>query len=311
MVRLTNQLYYSVFGRSYMYRNNILIGRSGVLYERGYVGAHCTADREPDTARLSALAARIADLRAKLLARNVTVVFLVTPSKAAVLPEFLPGGACPAAADLDTARHALTTLLRDRDIPVVDGHELAVLAKARDPLPPFPPGGTHWSRLVGGRAAAALVAALDRASGQDFGDATVGDPSWTAPATGSDADLANLLNLFRPPIDYPTGLARLDCRQTDLGQHRGLIAIGGSFVGQVLDALAVCGLFGRMDYYFYYTDLHLAWPGGISPVERERIDWRKEFAGAGVVLLELNERAIGGNHAHLDRFLDDALGALQ
>ncbi len=43
-VQLSNQLYYDLFGRSYMYDEQILVGRGGSLFEVTYVDAWCRAD---------------------------------------------------------------------------------------------------------------------------------------------------------------------------------------------------------------------------------------------------------------------------
>jgi hypothetical protein len=309
VVQLTNQLYYAAFRRSYMYGGNLVVGRRDVLYEWGYIAPYCSTDDWSQAVRLGDLAARIAKLRAKLAAQNVALVFLLTPSKATVLAEFLPAGICRAPIDPDRPRGLLTALLRQNGVPFIDGHDLAMRAKSADPLPPFPRGGTHWSRLVGARAAELLMRELRRISGGDLGDLSLGDVAWTAPPEGSDADLAHLLNLFVAPVGYPTGVAKIDCRRTALGARGGMIAVGGSFLGQVLDPIVRCGLFRRIDYYFYYTDFRESWPGGRSPVDRATLDWRKELRDASAVVLEVNESAIGSSPSHLDAFLDDALNA--
>jgi hypothetical protein len=259
------------------------------------------------------VAPRIAKLRElgdRLAAQRSVLVVLVTPSKAVTMAKFLPTGVCdrPAAPEWRSTR--FTALLRETGILVVDGPALVRAMKARDPLPPFARGSTHWSLLVGKRVASIMMDELGRSSRVDWGGLTLRDPEWTASPIGSDADLATLLNLWRPPLDYPTGTAELVCRSTEAGRRAALIAVGGSFAVTVIEHLAACGLFDHLELYFYYTASRLRWPGDRERVDRAGLRWQDLLDGPHVVLVEQNESLLGGA-PHLDLFLDDALAALR
>jgi hypothetical protein len=309
-VRMTNQIYYSAFGRSYMDRSDIIVGRDQYLYGRNYLYWYCEADRFPMTEHVTPFIVKLRELQYRLARRDRLLLFLLTPSKAVTMPEFLPARLCARPTAPDRAHKLLVALLRQAGIPVIDGPDLVLAMKAHDPLPPFPRGSVHWSRLAGSRVAAVFMDEILRLSGADLGSIAQRDPQWNHPPIGSDSDLADLLNLFWPPLDYPTGEAESICRSTASGQSTTLIAVGGSFLTAVIEPLVACNLFKRVDMYFYYTLGHTRWPGGSEPVDRVTLKWREMLDQANVIMVEVNESMIG-YVPHLDQFLDDAIAALR
>jgi len=311
IVRLTNQLYYSAFGRSYMLGGAIVVGREEYLYEVTYLRAYCRSTHGAGADTFASFIGKVRELQSLLARRGRPLWFMVTPSKPVIMPEFLPAGLCDRPAAPDRLRKLFVALLQDAGIPVIDGSDMALAMKARDPLPPFPRGSVHWSRLAGGRAAGALMDEITALSGVDLGGLTLRNPRWTAAPVGTDADLAAILNLLRPPLDYPTGEAESICRPTVRGQSASLIAVGGSFLITALDPIGACRLFKQMDLYFYYTLGRIRWPGGREPVDRATLRWREMLEQAAVTVIEINESVIGPDVPHLEQFLDDALAALR
>jgi hypothetical protein len=311
VIPLTNQILYAVFAKSYMNDRSLVVGRQGELYEASYLAAYCASSEIGDAAALAASAARAGELNDRLTTAGAVFLVLITPSKAAVLPEHLPAGACRPAGDPAARRHRFVSDLREAGVPVIDGHALVQAMKVKDPLPPFPRGGTHWSRVVGVRVAEVVLAEVRRRGRRDVGGVTVHNLRWDARPEKSDRDLADLLTLFAPPLDYRVAAARTVCRPTPGGQARALVTIGGSFLYQILDPLTDCGLFRRVEHYFYYDELYQRWPGPVTtrpdPATRR---WREKLAETDVVILELAEHRIG-RAPHFDRFLTDALAALR
>jgi len=310
IVRLVNQVYYSAFGRSHANEDKIVVGRDGWLYEVPYLRSYCGPATPPEL--LAPLVRRIAALAAALAHHAIPMVLVVTPSKAVVMPEFLPPDLCDPPQDKAATATTFVALAREAGLAVVDGTAMTRAAKAADPLPPFPPGGTHWSNLMGERAAGALVDAANRAAGKDFGAAEIGEPRWDAPPAKYDADLANLLNLFRAPVDYPTAAADFACRTTDAGRGTDVTAVGGSFLHMVLQPLSDCGMFRSIEIYFYYTRFRTSYADWkLDPITREAIDWRSKFRAGRLILLEINEARIDPRLPWINEFLDDALAALE
>jgi acetyltransferase AlgX (SGNH hydrolase-like protein) len=306
-IPLTNQLYYVLFAKSHMYDRTIVIGRDRELYERSYVAAYCHADEARAMPALASLADDLGVLHEGLARDGKVLLILVTPSKAAVLPGLLPSAACRPPLDPDATRHRFVSLLRDRGVPVIDGHAVVMAMRAEDPLPPFPRGGTHWSRLVGVRVAGIVMREVDRLGGADLGGVDARNVRWDARPEKSDRDLADLLKLLVSPDDYRVAAWDAACRTTPLGRSRNLVSIGGSFLFQVLDPIIDCGLFRQVENYFYYDTLYQRWPGGHSKrPDRAKIDWRSKLAATDVLILEIGEHLIG--HApHVEHFVSDVL----
>jgi len=313
IVRLTNEVYYRLFAKSYMYNRTIVVGREGHLYELGYLKAYCRSADRLGRGGSASLLAKLSEVLPMLERSDRWLLFLLTPSKPVIMPEFLPRGVCDGLPASLAERARFLTSLRSAGIPVIDGPGVTQTMKVSDPLPPFPRGGTHWSRLVGARVSTTVMEAAKRRSGRDMGQLSVDPPRWNAAPTGADIDLARLLNLWRPPLDYPAPSVAWRCGPTAAGRDTRLVAVGGSFLEQVLEPIAACALFGRIDYYNYYDKWRREWPGRrILPVDRAAIRWQEELSRPTVVLLELNESSIIGNGApHLELFLDDLRVALR
>jgi hypothetical protein len=308
-VRITNQLYFTLFGRSHMKEGKIVVGRDGNLFEISYLKSYCR--RPPADAELAAFAARIGALAARLRSSGQGLVFLLTPSKATIMPEFLPVDLCERQPGVAAVPARFAALVRQAGVPVVDGVELAEAAKAADPLPPFPPGGIHWSNLLSLHAAGLLLDTLGRAAGKDFGSVAAGPVRWDAAPVGTDRDLANLLNVLAPPDDYVVGSAEPICRAAPAGLQTDVVAVGGSFLIPVLSTFARCGLFRSIEQYFYYTRWWGRYPErALQPVARAGLDWRARLAPPTILILELNASRIDGNVGWMNEFIDDALAAL-
>ena len=311
VIPLTNQIYYDVFAKSHMYDRTIVIGRAGALYEREYVAAWCGADEPAPAAALAEVAARAGALHSHLAKEGKVLLVLVTPNKASVMTEHLPAGVCPPPRDADGRRRRFVELLREHRVPLIDGHALVAAMKAEDPRPPFPRGGTHWSRLVGVRVAGHVMREVERLGGVDLGGVEVRDVRWNARPERTDRDLADLLKLFVTPDDYQVAAWARVCRPTAQGRARSLVSVGGSFVFQVLDPINECRLFRRVENYFYYETLYQRWPERHSEKpDRAAMRWRAKLAETDVVLLEIAEHRIG-QAPHFDHFVGDALTALQ
>jgi len=309
-VRLTNQLYYSLFARSYMVGGTIIVGREHYLYQRDDLHAYCESARGDGT-MVTPLVDEVRELRNLLARRGHPLLFVVSPSKAVTMREFLPADLCRWPVAPDRPRRLLVEKLREAGVPVIDGPDLVREMKARDPLPPFLRGSVHWSQVAGERVAGVLLEEVRVLTGTDLGELTLGSPRWTASPTGTDRDFAELLNLLRPPLDYPTGVAAPICRPTVSGHEARLVAVGDSFLITVLDPIGACGLFKEVDLYFYYTLAHMRWPGGREPVDRAKLRWRKTLDMAAVTVVEINEVAIDHDVPYLHQFLDDAIAALR
>lgn len=167
-----------VFGQG---RAGVLVGRDGWLFSREEYATVADAD-----AAIAVWADRIALVRDELAEHGATLVVALVPSKASVLPDYVPAPLPSAAA---TRYDALLAALAARDVPTTDLRP--TLSREPDA---FLRTDTHWS--PSGAAAAALRIAEAVRSEAPF-EALDGTAYRTEhdPATERYGDLTTFLDL--------------------------------------------------------------------------------------------------------------------
>lgn len=305
-VRLKNQFMYSLFHASGA--ANIVVGREEQLFATGYIDEYCGRGAAPDPAKLQDWADRIGEISLSAPAQDKRFVYLISPSKAAHAPQYLPAGrSCPAlAAGAGNLKLApFRAALQRRAVPFVDSSELFAREKSAYKIDLFPRGGIHWN-LLG--AALTLRQASDILEGQ--GGPLLGgyDFDWSEDdlAKGTDRDLLDLLNLFWPDDAYPTAALSRKAAGASCPRTPHLLLVGDSFLREVIVAAAVAPCPPEIDYWFYVRDdaggisltRFLTAPGEIGNGARLSADLRllpESFAWADAVVLEENESNIGNN----------------
>jgi len=296
-VRAKNQFVYSLFGGSAA--PGVAIGRNGQLYEQFYIDEYCARDGAFDPSRLNAWSATLRAIQEMAQARGKSFVYLISPSKAARYPEDLPRSAPCAARAAPEKLTPYRSALERAGVRYVDGPALIAAEKPKREIPLFPRGGTHWNSVGGALAMRDATRALPASP--------VGVLEFTsAPAPealGTDRDLLDLLNLLWPDAHYPTAAIGRAGEKGDCARAPRLLALGGSFLHEVLAAATLAPCPPQIDYWFYMrtedNNIELGHyrraPGDASngerlPATREELD--ENLAGADVILLEENESSI-------------------
>ena len=294
-VRAKNQLIYSLFGESAA--PGVVIGRHDQLFEQFYIDEYCRRDGRADDARISAWARDILQTQQRVAQAGKSFVYVISPSKAARYPEDLPLSApCAArASDMPEKLPPYLAALRNSQVRFVDGANLVATRRANYPVALFPRGGTHWNSLAAGLTLQEIM----RVAPSPLG---VFNFSWRLAKEphGTDRDLADLMNLLRPDLDYPTTeIASTGLPGTCARQPR-VLAMGGSFVHQILAASMLSSCPPQVDYWFFMrtedngVELgHFRRPpgeignGARLPVDQDELD--DNLRNADLVLLEENE----------------------
>ena len=312
IVRLTNEVYYRLFAKSYMYNRTIVVGREGHLYELGYLKAYCRSADRLGRGGSASLLAKLSEVLPMLERSDRWLLFLLTPSKPVIMPEFLPRGVCDGLPASLAERERFLTSLRSAGIPVIDGPGVTQTMKVSDPLPPFPRGGTHWSRLVGARVSTTVMEAAKRRSGRDR-------PALRR-SSAMECRAHRCRHRSRPPPQslatsarLPSAIGRLalrpyggGTRHSTRGRRRELPRAGARANCRVCPVRP-----DRLLQLLRQVATRMAGAAHI-PVDRAAIRWQEELSRPTVVLLELNESSIIGNGApHLELFLDDLRVALR
>jgi len=294
-VRLRNQIEYSVFGMAA--EPDIIVGRKRELIETGYVQDYCTRDLASFLATAQAAAAALRQIQTMVEQRGQTFLYVVTPSKIAQYPEFLPAGMlCPSSQASRTGIvPAWTALVRQAGVHLVDTTSILSAAHGAYPFPLFPRGGIHWNQVGNALAAQAIEGAL-QAQRRD-GVFTPFTFTWkiASPPRPVDIDLATLMNLFTVPDR--SGLPKVtmaQARPPSVCKTLNIVIIGGSFIQQVGAPLSLLPCRPHVVEYFYWQRYRIVWHDGLQtlgPADPQRRD--AELEAADVILLEENETIIG------------------
>ena len=293
-VRLRNQFIYSVLGASPI--PGVLMGRNHELLELPYVEDWCSRDLaawRPGASRWAASIRRMQDL---VEARGHSFLYLLTPSKVAQNPDFLPlDYRCPARpADRTGLVPEWVGMLREAGVHVADTPAVLAAARPDYPFALFPPGGTHWNAVGAALAMQRVLTELNRLRpGQGYAPFRF---TWHMEphATGQDVDLARLTNLFGHPWAVPVPAVTFeppppppDCRPERV------VVVGGSFGHAVVAAQPAlpCGI--RVTEYEYWHNAMVTWVG--DDYRLHDVDGAERDAavrGADVLIYEENEEIL-------------------
>ena len=287
-VHLKGQFYWSVLHQSPTWY--IVVGKHRTLYEDVYVYNYCTRD----IARFAPVAQSWADHLARIqhyyAARGKIFLYVLTPSKADIEPEYLPKS-WPCGASLHDRRDfdaAYRRILEKAGVNLVDLVETTARAKKEFPFPPFPPGGIHFNTAAAARGVQALIAKLNEVSGwrrmYDFSF------DWhMAPPNEVDTDLLDGLDVPYTGMTYQTPSITLSPATVAHCIPVSMAGIGGSFSYQIYKLLQRTACPPSVDFYEYYHNRMAIYPGDLRyPVDTRRRDWMLLDA-ADVVILEENQ----------------------
>jgi alginate O-acetyltransferase complex protein AlgJ len=292
LIRINNEIRFELFGE--LTAPQVVRGAKGQLIERSYLEEYC-ARTEGQGATLAAdIIPKLKDIQNFYRARGGVFVYLVTPSKAAHLPEyFVDRVPCPSTL---AARAQLVPqyveLLRQAGIEVVDTASLIHSLKGQYEVELFPQGGVHWNDIGGARAVSAVVADINRQAGRELVPPFSFSYTLSGVASGVDRDLVDLLNVFFPPLSYLTPKVKFQtavpCTESPAHSLDAAL-VGSSFSHLPGQILIEDNCLAQLNVYYY---MHLGRFGGTPYHELQR-DLKESdllrLRDAKIVILEENE----------------------
>jgi len=297
-VRARNQLVFTLFGSSGA--PGVVVGRNAQLYEQFYIDEFCKRGVTPNLARIDEWATTIREIQDAAEAAGKRFLYVISPSKAARYPEDLPRSASCAsrASNMPDKLAPYLSALRERGAHFVDGADFISQKRGDYPVPLFPRGGTHWNSL----GAALTLREMTRVVPSPIGDFEF-DWSVAPEAVGTDRDLVELMNLLWPDVTYPTTIITRAGAPATCARPPRLLAMGGSFVHEILAASTQAPCPPQVDYWFYMrteeNGVELGHfrraPGDPSNGERQSAEASaldENLRGADLIVLEENESSI-------------------
>jgi alginate O-acetyltransferase complex protein AlgJ len=204
LIRINNEIRFSVFGE--LTAPQVIRGANGHLIERSYLDEYCARTEDQPAAFAADIIPKLLDIQNYYRSHGGIFVYLVTPSKAAHLPEYfvdrVPCPSTPAARTQFVPRYV--NLLRQAGIDVVDTASLIHALKGHYEVELFPQGGVHWNDIGGAQAVTAVVDDINRQAGRQLVPPFTFTYTLSGVTSGVDRDLADLLNVLFPPLAYLT-----------------------------------------------------------------------------------------------------------
>ena len=204
LIRVNNEIRFELFGE--LTAPHVVRGAKGHLIERSYLEEYCARTEGMGASFAADIIPKLREIQNYYRAHGGIFVYVVSPSKAAHLPEyFVDRVPCPST---PAARMQLVSqyvgALKQAGIDVVDTATLIHSLKGRYEVELFPQGGVHWNDIGGAQAVSAIVEEINRQAGRDIVPPFTFTYTLSGAASGADRELVDLLNVFFPPLGYLT-----------------------------------------------------------------------------------------------------------
>lgn len=300
MVRMFNQIYYDLFSKSYINNGNLVIGKNGQLNSISYINKYYNIKNEHfSRPEFVQWIDELQELSAFFSHRHQNFIYLITPSKAAYFPEYIPAQFSKASQPVRPDYTLITQLIKNTTISHVDTSKILLDAKNQSPVDLFPRGGIHWNMLGAALATKYLLIEINKNSPIHLEDLQFQYTVDRKPR-GTDIDLITLANLWNPDTNYPVPHVKIKKLNDKLIKKPTIVLIGGSFIHQIREILIQSDAFSKIDYFNYFKIYHTSYPNVANyPVDENNPATYQEIFDADIVIVEENEQNLRSNHLSL------------
>lgn len=295
-VRTENELNYALFHEISGY--GVVLGKKNTMYENCYILDAVGLNRAP-TEYVQDTAIKLKKLQDFLEAHGVDFLFIITPSKATIYPEYLPEHVADMMIGEDQSNyHRMVRFLDQYGVNYLDGHAYLNSLKRNGRYPVFCRGGTHWNYYSAYFFTREIMARLESRLGKKLNRLDCEKIDLREKPVGTDDDLARLANLWDKSSliqksPYP------EVRKTTVAGaiQPNVLFVGGSFVWTILHWLDNYQIINKnSEFYFYFS-------------QKKILDMQKEIFSRDAIILETNEAALSWigcgfieevlNHSHM------------
>jgi alginate O-acetyltransferase complex protein AlgJ len=254
LIRMNNEVRFQLFGE--LTAPQVVRGTQGQLIERTYLDDYCARTEGLGATRAATILPKLKDIQAYYEARGAVFVYVISPSKAAHLPEYFVGRVpCPSTPQ---ARNDLVSdyvgALKQAGIHVVDTASLIHSLKGTYPFDLFPRGGVHWNDVGGARAVSAVVEEVNRLAGHEIIPPFKFTYTLSVPESGPDRELVDLLNVFFPPLGYQTPKVSFQpsvpCAESP-ARTLDVVVVGSSFGHLPGRIMIEANCLAQLNFYYY------------------------------------------------------------
>ena len=297
-IRLNNQIYYTIFKRSFTNNGNMVIGKHNQLFEMEYVKSYCGRKVRTE-AQLIEWADKIKELSNFFEKRGKTFIYLITPSKADVQGKYIPKRYHCKTTGLSDHLVQFEPILKAKKIRYING-QLMLAGTKEYKTPMFPQGGIHWNALGASIAANAVIHSVNQQSTVALHPLQF-DYTLAYKAKGQDRDLLWLLNLYDPNDNYV--VPQVNYTNFTENKTATLTCIGGSFLEKMVEIFMQNQTFSKTTYFRYFKLNKIDYETNKNPitstVDLDSKAFLHEALQSDVIILEENSALTISNHGEL------------
>ncbi len=245
-IRLNNQVYYSLFKKSYAENGQLIVGKNKQLFVYSYIRAYCQPNSQE--IMLRAWADKLKMMNDFFRHQHKMFVYVMTPSKAEYQRQSIPDRYHCQTNGISPQVLRLAQLLDERHVPYINGSLLLQKAHQYYSLALFPKGGIHWNKLGASITANAITNTLNQQAHVNL-KALQFHYHISHEPKGSDSDVISLLNLLRPQKNY--AVPKLIFIPTPPKKPLHMAMIGGSFCSLLIEAFIESKTMDKISFYRY------------------------------------------------------------
>jgi alginate O-acetyltransferase complex protein AlgJ len=267
----------------------LLIGRDGYLFGPPMLTDWCLR-RDPGLSAEMAIGLKRAQQKLESLGK--TFVYVMSPNKAAIYPEYAPGYCKPSTTPRFHDRFAEE--LTRNGVNFVNAHAL-LDAEPKTPIM-FGKYGGHWNDIGQFYTVRTLLALLEAKGGRAIGQLELRDVRTDRKPRWDEADAGALLNLpYELAAESPHARFGIAAR----GKPINAIFIGSSFMWGPMRLLSEQGLIGNARLYYYFNSTYRYTGTSEQQVHVPNVvreDFGKALLDVDYVILESNDEWLESPH---------------
>ncbi|MCB0323626.1 MAG: hypothetical protein KDD69_08630 [Bdellovibrionales bacterium] len=308
-VRLDSEVNSRLFKQSTAnYAPLVVHGKNKTLYRDQYVEDYNRGNLvAPEELERRAINFKL--LQSKLAERGVPVLYLITPTKAALYPENLPESRI-VRRRLSKKRNYdyFVQYLDQHGVEYIDAHRFFADRREEYPYGVFATTGSHWNDIAICDVSRLVLDKLREKLGKKLVDFTCRPIKVKPFQVGADQDLLDLLNLWdETPYYVPTPYPQTETIRDGDEYQPDLLFVGDSFLDGLLRFYDWHKVYAERDMFFYYKRNRHYPSNSIRPIYRSALKWEEDIFAKDAIIVEINEAFV--QYAGFN-FVPDALKAL-
>ena len=279
--------------------DQVVIGKSGYLYENGYINEYLGYSRmysQVSEETIDEQVEMLEYIQAELAERGVAFVLVFTPNKASQYPDAIPDWYKAANTTPEGYVRPYTMMLERLATSTVNYIDSASLYEEVGLQETFPKTGTHWNKLAAFETIKAIIASYEEQTGETIRHITADtvNKSTEPPGFGNpEQDIFSIVYSTRPGaskiIDDYYYWPEIYVENPDCNNRINVFVQGGSFTHDFNTYFPMFRISKKLRSVYYNQDDKLFADDATADKQ-----WNKYLDGCDYVIMECNEQFVRG-----------------